>query len=799
MTDDDGTLVAVMADAPRIRGDEATLAAEGTASTTTPSLSGTALVGDRYAILGLVGVGGMGSVYRARDTELDEVVALKVLRKELVETPGMLERFRQEVKLARRVTHVNIARTFDIGEHEGEKYLTMEYVDGRSLADLAAEGPMPVARVVAIAKGICAGLSAAHAAGVVHRDLKPDNVLVGPDGRVVITDFGIARAVREGDSAVMTNGRPIGTPAYMAPEQVQGKAVDGRADIYALGAILYELLTGERAWQGDTVFVVAAARLVEPPPDPRAKTLVTDAVAGVVLKCMAKEAEARFETAAEVARALDEALAAATHPPATSPPLRPSARPPSAEAHKTIAVLPFRNTGAPEDEYIADGLTDDLIDGLSMTRGLRVQGRGAVMRHKAGDRDPRDVGRALGVQVVVDGSVRKAGGKLRVSARLISVADGFQLWAKRFDRAEADFLAVGDEAANAIADALTVERGLPAREAPTDPGAIDLYLRARHAYHAGWSLNVDRAVTLFEQALTLAPEDPLLLAGYALARVRRFSFDPDGTEVDGEAAKAAAERALAKVPAMGEARMALATHALIVGDGVACARAVHEALAVAPGSADVHDMRARLLSEVGRPEDALAGLRKTLQLEPSNERARGDAVRMRVYLGDWSAVDDLIERTEIPPGAEGVALVLCARLAIWKGDLDVVRRLRAHVDKLDFVFKTPVLELTHLALTREITPALQEMSNVWGKLTGRATRRPIFFKQLAAEIAAFTGLEDLALQAIESSDALGLIDRTWIDRCPLFDGMRGSPRFEAVRGRIVDRAEAVLAALEGRG
>ncbi len=330
-----------MSSGPRIHGDEATLAAEGIASAATPSFTGPALVGGRYEILGLVGVGGMGSVYRARDTELEEVVALKVLRKELVEMPGMLERFRQEVKLARRVTHTNIARTFDIGEHEGEKFLTMEYVDGESLAELAAAGPMPLTKVVALARDLCAGLSAAHAAGVVHRDLKPDNVLIARDGRLVITDFGIARAVREGDAVVKTNGRPIGTPAYMAPEQVQGGDVDARADVYALGAMLYELLTGDRAWPGEAVLAVAAARLLEPPPDPRVKCpSLPEGVAGVILRCMAKDRDARFASAADVGRALERANAAATPSPQAGPVTRPSARPPPAENPRTWPYCP---------------------------------------------------------------------------------------------------------------------------------------------------------------------------------------------------------------------------------------------------------------------------------------------------------------------------------------------------------------------------------------------------------------------------------------------------------------------------
>ena len=785
-----------MTDAPRIRGDEATVAAEGVASTSTPS-AGQALVGGRYAVLGMLGVGGMGTVYRARDTELDEIVALKMLKKELVETPGMLERFRQEVKLARRVTHTNIARTFDIGEHDGEKFLTMEYVDGESLGDLADGATMSVTKVVELARAVCAGLAAAHAAGVVHRDLKPDNVLVAKDGRVVLTDFGIARAVRDVDAVVKTMGRPIGTPAYMAPEQVKGEEVDARADVYALGAMLFELLTGERAWPGDSVFAVAAARLTEPPPDPRARNpSVPDSIAKVVVRCMARAPADRFGSAADVARALDDALASTSFSSAPSVPRRVSERPSAAQT-KNIAVLPFRNQGQADDEYIADGLTDDLIDALSMTKGLRVRARGAVMRFKAGDRDPREIGRELDVEVVVDGSVRKVGATLRVNARLVSVADGFQLWAKRFDRPEAEFLSVGDDAANAIAEALTLARDLPAREAPTDPIAIDLYLRARHEYHAGWSLNVDRAIAMFEQAVARAPDDPIILAGYSLALMRRFSFDPEGTDAAGDAAKAAAERALARVPTLGEARVALASHALIMGDGVACGRAVRAALAVAPGSADVHDMRGRLLAEVGRPEDALAALRTAIQLEPSNERARGDMTRLSAFLGDWGPLETLVDHGEVAPGTEGVFFVLAARLALWKRDRELVERLRARADAVDFAFKLPVIAMTDLVLTGVLSKSLVGLAEGWGKVAGRALRRPIFFRQLSAEVAAYCGMIDAAVAAVESADELGLIDIVWVDRCPLFAILDGDERFSAARERVRARAAAVLAALQG--
>jgi serine/threonine-protein kinase len=654
---------------------------------------------------------------------------------------------------------------------------------------------MSVTKVVALARAVCAGLAAAHAAGVIHRDLKPDNVLLAKDGRVVLTDFGIARAVRDADSAVRTMGRPIGTPAYMAPEQVKGEDVDARADIYALGAMLFELLTGQRAWPGDSIFAVAAARLTEPPPDPRSKNpSIPDSIAKVVMRCMARSRGDRFASAADVAKALESALTAESF--ASAPSLKlPVAARTRDDATKNVAVLPFRNQGPADDEYIADGLTDDLIDTLSMTKGLRVRARGAVMRFKAGDRDPREIGRELDVEVVVDGSVRRVGGNLRVNARLVGVADGFQLWAKRFDRPEAEFLSVGDEAANAVAEALTLERDLPARAAPTDPVAVDLYLRARHQYHAGWSLNVDRSITLFEQSLARAPNDPHILAGYALALARRFSFDPGGTDAAGDGAKAAAEKALSFDANLGEARVALARHALVMGDGVGAARAAREALVVAPGSADVHDLRGCILAEVASPEAALVSLETALKLEPSNERVQGDIIRMRAFLGDWVPTEGLIDQPHVD-GYEGVGYVLCARLGLWKRDPDLAKRLRAKTDTIEFAYKGAVNEITDLALTGEISPALIGLTDSWGKVAGRALRRPIFFRQLSAEIAAFCGRIGPALDAIESADELGLIDVVWIDRCPLFAAFDAEERFGAARERVRARAAAVLEALE---
>ncbi|HVJ90311.1 MAG TPA: serine/threonine-protein kinase, partial [Labilithrix sp.] len=329
------------------------------------------LLAGRYELLGMLGAGAMGTVYRARDSELDEVVALKVLNKELASS-DMLERFRREVKLARRVTHKNVARTFDIGEAGGDRFLTMEFIEGEMLASLLArKGRLVLEDVVRLGLDVCAGLTAAHAADVLHRDLKPENVIVAKDGRAVITDFGIARAAAKHERS-QTVGGIVGTPGYMAPEQVEGRSdLDARADLYALGAMLFELITGEMAWQGDTIVTIAAARLLKPPPDPRSLMPSLPApVAELVLKLMARNRDDRFASAEETATAL-KALAAVTPLPRPSsgtvslaprPPALRHARP---AGGRVVVIFPVLNLGASDDAYLVDNVNEDIVDLLS--------------------------------------------------------------------------------------------------------------------------------------------------------------------------------------------------------------------------------------------------------------------------------------------------------------------------------------------------------------------------------------------------------------------------------------------------
>ena len=795
------TLIADVPDAPSI------------VPSVAPSTAGSVVerLGGRYELLGLLGVGGMGSVYRARDLELDELVALKMLSRELVDTAGVLARFRQEVKLARRVTHHNVARTYDIGVHEGQNFLTMELIEGESLARLLERARvLSVRRVIDIARPICAGLAAAHDAHVVHRDLKPDNILIAKDGRVVITDFGIARVFAS--VPVKTQGLPIGTPAYMAPEQVEGADdIDARADIYALGAMIFEMVTGTRAWEGESVIAVAAARLLKPPPDSRDRRKdVPDVVATMIIKCMQRKPADRYASVRELMQTLDVITAPLT--PTVSVPsspqgalitstratLTPAPYDRTVHGDKTVAVLPFRNGGPQDDAYLAEGLTDDLIDALSMTRGLKVRSRGAVMHLDGKGGDPREHGRDLGVQVVVDGSLRRIGTKVRVGVRLVSVADGFLLWAKRFDRPVGEVLVVGDEAASAIADVLTVVRSEGRPEIAQDPEVVDLYLRARHEYHKFWPEANARAIALFAQALARAPDDARVLGGYALSLARRFNIERLAVHEAGIEARQTANRALAIDPQNAEARVALATIAWGYGEAPQAAREIVAALRENPRFGDAHDYFGRLLIEVGRLDEGIARLQAAATLEPKLWHVFLDIARAYALKGDWEK-SDLVLDTPPPedPNLLNNYWLIRVRLVAWRRDAERAIKLRdAILAGPPFEAQMSAAGVCTMLLSKEIAPETREFfRHRIIEVDPRALKRRSFAGQLNAELAGMLGDPELGLKGIEDADVAGLIDIRWMERCALLDEIRSHPRFLAVYARVQERAAEVNAIL----
>ncbi len=771
----------------RPRGEDATLAAT-TPSEATPTSEpdAPARLGGRYELIGLLGVGGMGSVYRARDLELGEVVALKMLRRELVGTIEALERFRQEVRLARRVTHPNVARTFDIGEHAGERFLTMELVDGGSLARRITEkGAQPLDEVVRIGAAIADGLAAAHAVGVVHRDLKPDNVLLGRDGRVVITDFGIARA---SDGAGRTGiGQAIGTPAYMAPEQVEAKAVDARADLYALGLVLYELLTGERAWPGDAMFAVAAARLVSPPPDPSAKRAIPDALARVVRACMAREPSARPESASRVAADL---RAIESKPSTTSLPQPRFDR----TIDRTLIVASLRDAGIAEDRWIAEGLADDLTDALSMVPGLRVRARSVGA---AGAADPRELGRRADVDVVVDGSVRRSGDVLRINLRLLSVRDGFQLWARRFDGRIGDLLTMNDDAARAITEALTDALGANAarsRAAAADAEAIELYLRARPGLSSMLDATYDEAERLLDRALDLAPEHPVILSERSLSRIARTFLVGQPTLLLARA-EDEARRALAHAPDLGEPWVALAHVFNNSGRPAEAVTALRRAIRNAPSLARAHDLLGRILLESAHYDAALHHLERAIWLDPVVLAFPFvDVARLHALRGDVARMREAHARLRVRSPTHH--RLNSGRMSLWFGE--VLETDPWPPD--EFERSVRVCEIQRRALVDRRLDA-RDLATIdgWAANDHYGPRARRLFMQIRGEVAAGIGDHERVKQSVQGAIDAGLVDLAWMDACPMFTAYRREawwhPLLAIVQARVLPIIDAYTGAV----
>ncbi len=467
----------------------------------------TALAG-RYQIERELAVGGMATVHLARDLKHDREVALKVLRPELAVALGA-ERFLQEVRITARLEHPHILTLIDSGEADGLLYYVLPYVKGESLrALITRERQLEIVDALKIAAQVASALDYAHRHGVIHRDIKPENILLH-EGEAVVADFGIALAVREaGGQRLTETGLSLGTPHYMSPEQATGeRELDARADIYSLAAVVYEMLAGEPPHTGPTVHAVIAKLLTERPTSLRTvRHAVPEAVDAAVARALAKVPADRFATAARFAQALESGVASLAAP---------------AGGLDSIAVLPFANLSAdPENEYFSDGVTEEIINALTKVAALRVAARTSAFAFKGKNLDVRTIGQQLSVSTVLEGSVRRAGNRLRIAAQLIKAADGFHLWSETYERDLQDVFAIQDEISRAIVGALKVkllmEPHTPIVQPPTDDlDAYTLCLKGRFYWNKRTEAGLRKGADLFQQAI--ARDATYVLAHVGLA------------------------------------------------------------------------------------------------------------------------------------------------------------------------------------------------------------------------------------------------------------------------------------------
>jgi TolB-like protein/predicted Ser/Thr protein kinase len=548
-----------------------------------------------YVLLAPIGAGGMGEVWRARDTRLDRIVAIKRMKAE------HSDRFRREARAIAALNHPHICQIYDVGLD----YLVMEYVEGEPL-----KRQLPPVEAVRLAIQIVGALEAAHRKGIVHRDLKPGNILVGAAG-VKLLDFGLAKmedpspgsdAFSTLSVALTEAGAVVGTVAYMSPEQAQGQAVDARSDIFSLGLVLYEVLSGRRAFTGETAFATMSAIVRDEPSPVQAPA----PLGRIVLRCLRKAASERFQTMTELREALEQMSAK------------------SATEQASIAVLPFANMSPDkEQEFFSDGLAEEILNALAKMPCLKVIARTSAFAFKGQNTDVRRIGEALGVTNILEGSVRRAGNRIRVTAQLIAAADGSHLWSERYDRELADVFAVQDEIAQSIAAALHLKLGTgpakPQRYTPNLP-AYEAYLKAR--YHWG-KFSPDafaRSKECLELAVTL---DPQFALAHALLGERFLNFGHYSTMSARDAVpliRASSQKALELDPSLPEAHAMLgAVAGLYDHDWKEAGEQFRLAMAQVPVSLDVRVWYAHsFLLSVGRASQAMSELESVQHEDPVN-------------------------------------------------------------------------------------------------------------------------------------------------------------------------------------
>jgi Serine/threonine protein kinase len=629
-----------------------------------------------YEILAPVGAGGMGEVYRARDTRLGRDVAIKVLPSQFSADADRLRRFEKEARSVSALNHPNILTIHDIGTHEGSPFIVSELLEGETLRERMGGAALPVRKAMDYGSQIARGLAAAHEKGILHRDLKPENLFVTRDGRVKILDFGLAKLThpetedtRQTEAPTMSSptepGVVMGTVGYMAPEQVRGTAVDHRCDIFSLGAVLYEMATGERAFaRGSSVESLNAILKEDPPDFGRESPLLSSAVGPIVRRCLEKQPGERFQSAQDLSFALQSAVgttpssqgSASLSASLPSQPNRfryvavaaaisaavalvailvyrrsPSDRASASGASKpgaaptevlrSIAVLPFVNmSGSKENEYLGDGISEEVINVLAKDGHLQVVSRTSAFAFKGQNVDVREIGKRLNAEAILEGSVRQAGSQLRVTAQLINTASGYHLWSQTFDRKASDIFAIQDEISRTIVGKLDPSASkLSAAGSPPTANleAYDLYLRGRYAM-SGWEKEGLRlAEGHFEKAVQLDPDFGAAWA--ALAETVIMQHEMHGIrERDAAYARAAdaARRALAVSRPAAEGHAALAH---ILGHHGKWKSAEEEAkLAIAgnPGAAVGHEWLGWIRWWTGRFSEAEREFLRALELDP---------------------------------------------------------------------------------------------------------------------------------------------------------------------------------------
>lgn len=739
-----------------------------------------------YEIIAVLGAGGMGEVYRARDSRLGRDVAVKILPESFANDAEAIARFRSEARLLAALNHSNIVGIYDIGAEASVSFVVFELVEGETLRRRLSGGPLAPAVAISYARQIAEGIGAAHERGIVHRDLKPENLIITRNERVKILDFGVAKSqTRTKDTAetmavVTRAGVIVGTMGYMAPEQLRARDIDQRVDLFALGVILYEMLTGARLFDGATDIEVAAAILTKEVENPASTHPgISLQLGALVCRLVEREPDDRIQSAGELIEALDDAGLQLGERAARPTPT--AAR--RAAPRATVAVLPFSDMSAQRDQdYLCDGIAEEIISALGRATGLRVVARSSAFQFKGRAHDVREVGRKLGATAVLEGSVRKSGNRIRIGVQLASVDGGVQIWSERYDRELEDVLAMQDEIAVNVADALEA-RLAPAAANPMPVQTSDLnaytdYLKARYYWNRRTEADLDQSLHYFREALKRDPSYARAHAGLADALVTLAVYGAKAPADVVPQARAAAKRALELDPTLASAHACLGCiESLHDWSWASAGREFRHAISLGPEEGTSHQALAtNYLVPLGRFDEAVSELRLAMALDPLSLAVSSTLGVTLFYAGRYEEAERaLLDTLRLDDRFSFAHLFLGHVQAAQQRHAEAISSIER---ALRLGGRVPEA-LGALGYALAASGAVEEARAVLAELTDLSQHRftsPTAFAQIHVGL----GDRTAALDAVARAAELRTLDLAWLLLRPQFAPLRTEPGFDAV-------------------
>jgi len=728
-----------------------------------------------YRIVEKIGAGGMGEVFLAEDTELDRNVALKFLPPHLCQDEDCRKRFKREAQAAAKLSHPNIVTIHEVGEYQSRPYFVMEHVEGRSLKEFSSGKDASIEQILELGIQICGGLNDAHEKGVTHRDIKPSNILIDLHGRAKIVDFGLASVV--GSDQLTKTGSTLGTIGYMSPEQVQGKEIDHRSDLFSLGVVLYELITKRNPFKRDSEAATLKAVSDDTPhPVARYRADVPAGLQAFIDKSLEKNVEMRYQTAAGMisdlkrcSRGLQRPIVSVTDKP-------------------SVAVLPFANLSADqEQEYFCDGIAEEIINALTHIEGLLVVARMSCFAFKGQHADIREVGRKLNVGTVLEGSVRRAGNRLRITAQLINVSDGYHLWSERYDREMEDVFVVQDEISVAIVEALRgkllgQEKTAIARRFTENLKAYNLYLKGRYHWNKRTEQGMRKGLEYFQHA---TEEDPTYVLPYSGIADCYNLLGWYGYVAPKEAfpkAKVAAEKARDMDATLAEVHTSLATvREFYDWDWSAAEKGYRRAIELNPSYLPAHHRYGEFLCYLGRHEEAVREIEYALNLDPLSLLYNTILAEVRYFARQYDqAIEAAMRTIEMDPNFFPVHWEVAFSYAQKQMYKDAMTE---NQKAADLSGEANPLIITQLGILYSLSGKNDEAGEILDEMSELSKRR--FVSPF------YTALIYLGLG--EKNSALKWLEKAYDEQDhaletlkvePMLDSLRSHPRFEALLKRM---------------